>query len=238
MSNRTSHLSRSTRVLLLFVLCPLVLSGCPQLLCDMGISDLCETYTVTYNANSASSGSVPTDSTSYQQGATVTVLNNTGNLVRTDNSFVEWNTAADGSGTTQATGSTFVMGSANVTLYAQWALNPWSGIKQIGTTGDDTGTGVAVDYSGNAYVTGLTYGALTGTNAGTNDIFLTKYNSSGTQLWVKQMSTSSGEHGYGVTVSSNYIYAVGNTGGELDNNTNSGLQDVFIFKYNSSGTKQ
>ena len=53
------------------------------------------------------------------------------------------------------------------------------------------------------------------------------------------MSTSSGEYGYGVaTFTNTYIYAVGNTGGEIDNNTNSGLQDVFIFKYNSSGTKQ
>ena len=38
--------------------------------------------------------------------------------------------------------------------------------------------------------------------------------------------------------SNEFIYLVGNTGGELDNNTNSGEQDVYVFKYNSSGTKQ
>jgi hypothetical protein len=54
-----SHLSRSTRLLFLFVVCPLVLSGCPQLLCDFGISDLCETYGVIYIANGADDGSAP-----------------------------------------------------------------------------------------------------------------------------------------------------------------------------------
>ena len=52
-------------------------------------------------------------------------------------------------------------------------------------------------------------------------------------------SSSSGEYGYGVVVdSNNYIYVVGNTGGDLDNNSNSGLQDVFLFKYADNGTKQ
>ena len=90
------------------------------------------------------------------------------------------------------------------------------------------------------YLTGLTEGALYGSNLGNYDVFLAKYTIGGSSQWTRQMGTSSGEQGYGVTVdsSSGYIYVVGNTGGELDNNTNSGLQDVFIFKYDSSGTKQ
>jgi hypothetical protein len=39
------------------------------------------TYSVIYNGNGATGGSVPTDSTNYLQGQTVTVLGNTGNLV-------------------------------------------------------------------------------------------------------------------------------------------------------------
>ena len=91
------------------------------------------------------------------------------------------------------------------------------------------------------YLTGLTEGALYGSNYGNYDVFLAKYHKNGTQQWsntVRQMGTSSGEQGYGVTVdSSGKIYVVGNTGGELDNNTNSGLQDVFILKYADNGTK-
>ena len=53
----------------------------------------------------------------------VTVLGK-GNLVKTGYTFVGWNTQADGSGTDQAEGSTFTMGTANVTLYAQWRATP------------------------------------------------------------------------------------------------------------------
>ncbi|MEW5816362.1 MAG: InlB B-repeat-containing protein, partial [Spirochaetota bacterium] len=82
------------------------------------------TYTVTYNGNGHTSGTVPTDSTNYEQGQTVTVLGNPGNLVKTGYTFAGWNTAADGSGTTYTQGATFTMGTASVTLYAKWTTNP------------------------------------------------------------------------------------------------------------------
>lgn len=78
------------------------------------------TLTVTYNGTGSTGGSVPVDSTHYQQGQTVTVLCNTGNLVDTGYSFEGWNTQPNGSGTTYTQGQTFTMGSANVTLYAMW----------------------------------------------------------------------------------------------------------------------
>ena len=82
------------------------------------------TYTVTYNGNGNTGGSVPVDSTNYEQGQTVTVLGNTGNLVKTGYSFAGWNTQANGSGTTYPPAQTFTMGAANVTLYAKWSVLP------------------------------------------------------------------------------------------------------------------
>ena len=41
------------------------------------------TYSVTYNGNNNTGGSVPTDTNKYQQGAQVVVIANAGNLVRT-----------------------------------------------------------------------------------------------------------------------------------------------------------
>lgn len=79
-------------------------------------------YNVTYNGNSNSTGSVPTDATNYSSGATVTVLGNTGTLARTGYSFAGWNTMANGSGTDRAAGSTFTI-SANSTLFAKWSAN-------------------------------------------------------------------------------------------------------------------
>ena len=83
---------------------------------------LIPTYSVTYNSNSNTGGSVPTDGATYANGATVTVLGNTGTLVRTGYTFNGWNTAANGSGTARTAASTFTMGSAAVTLYAQWTV--------------------------------------------------------------------------------------------------------------------
>lgn len=81
------------------------------------------TFTVTYNGNAGTGGTAPVDTTNYQQGRTVTVFGNSGNLVNANCSFAGWNTAADGSGTPYSIGGTFTMGSANVVLYAQWNTN-------------------------------------------------------------------------------------------------------------------
>ncbi len=78
------------------------------------------TYTVTYKPNGADSGTVPVDTTDYEQGATVTILDNTGSLVKTGYIFKGWCTTADDTGISYTLGQTFMMGSANVTLYAKW----------------------------------------------------------------------------------------------------------------------
>ena len=92
-------------------------------------------YTVTYNGNSNTGGSAPSDSNFYQQGQLVTVLGNTGSLVRTSHSFAGWNTQASGSGTTYTQAQTFTMGAANVTLYAMWTANSLYKVEYVPGTG-------------------------------------------------------------------------------------------------------
>ncbi|MGI6434690.1 MAG: stalk domain-containing protein [Syntrophomonadaceae bacterium] len=96
------------------------------------------TYTVTYDGNGKTGGSEPTDGSSYEKGVIVTVLGNTGSLVKTGCTFAGWNTQADGNGTSYAAGATFTMGTANVTLYARWTKAGGSG---SGGSGDDSGGG-------------------------------------------------------------------------------------------------
>jgi uncharacterized repeat protein (TIGR02543 family) len=79
-------------------------------------------YSVAYAANGATSGAVPADAGSYLDGDPVTVLHNTGVLARTGYLFTGWNTAADGSGFFRGVGVLFNIGAADVTLYAQWAV--------------------------------------------------------------------------------------------------------------------
>ena len=112
-------------------------------------------------------------------------------------------------------------------------------IRQLGTTSYDGGFGVSVDGSGNAYVTGYTYGSLDGnTNAGSYDIFLTKYDTDGTKLWVEQLGSISDDRSVGMSVDgSGNAYVTGWTHGSLDGNPNAGNYDMFLTKYDTDGTK-
>ena len=83
------------------------------------------TFTVTYDENGATSGSVPTGATEYARDAQVTVLGNTGNLAKTGYTFSGWNTEADGTGTTYAAGDKFTI-TENTTLYAKWTANTYT----------------------------------------------------------------------------------------------------------------
>jgi len=75
--------------------------------------------TVTYNGNGSTGGTVPVDSNVYEEGDTVTVLDK-GDLVKTNNIFVYWNTSSDGSGTSYDSSDTFLIGAEAITLYAIW----------------------------------------------------------------------------------------------------------------------
>jgi uncharacterized repeat protein (TIGR02543 family) len=79
-------------------------------------------YTVTYNGNRNTGGSVPFDAGAYRIGQSVTVLGVTEHPERTGYLFNCWNTAADGSGQAYRPGEIVRMGSANIALYAQWKM--------------------------------------------------------------------------------------------------------------------
>lgn len=108
------------------------------------------TYTVTYDGNGNDGGNVPLDGNRYAEEAGVTVLGNTGNLVKSGHTFAGWNTAADGSGTDYQTDTTFTMGAVDVTLYARWT-------KTYSVIYDGNGgTGGSVPIDSSAYAQGRT----------------------------------------------------------------------------------
>lgn len=112
------------------------------------------TFQVTYSGNGSDGGSVPVDAMEYETGDTVTVAA-VGTLLRAGYTFTEWNTASGGTGTAYAPAATFVMGNADVTLYAQWnqdgiipdgwdpSLGSWS---YLNTTSGEGLSGAVVDY--------------------------------------------------------------------------------------------
>ncbi|WP_107943831.1 InlB B-repeat-containing protein [Metasolibacillus fluoroglycofenilyticus] len=91
---------------------------------DLGVYEMQPYYTVSYDANDATEGTVPIDSGAYEENMSVTVLDNTGHLKKAGHTFTGWNTQADGKGIAYAVNTTFQMGAGNITLYAQWTTNP------------------------------------------------------------------------------------------------------------------
>ena len=71
----------------------------------------------------------------------------------------------------------------------------------MSTADSEEGNDVSIDGSGNAYVTGFTLGGLDGnTNAGSADMFLTKYDTDGNKIWTEQLGTDGWDFGNGVSV--------------------------------------
>ena len=78
------------------------------------------TYTVTYNANGGS-GAPGSQTKTHDVNLTLSSTKPT----RTGYTFVNWNTASNGTGTSYASGGTYT-GNANLTLYAQWTPNTYT----------------------------------------------------------------------------------------------------------------
>jgi len=112
-------------------------------------------------------------------------------------------------------------------------------IKQLGSSGADYSYGVAVDSSGNVYITGRTTGSLGGSKAGGFDAWIAKYDSEGNQQWVKQLGTSGNEFAFAIAVDgSSNVYISGCTQGGLAGSSNAGGWDAWVAKYDSDGNQQ
>lgn len=154
-------------------------------------------YTITYAGNGNTSGIAPTDASSpYTSGSTITVLGNTGNLVKTGDSFVGWNTLANGTGTSYAAGAPLTI-TANTTLYAQWSANPTYSI-----TYNDNGStsGSAPADANSPYASGSTITVL----GNTGNLTKTGYSFAG---W----NTAADGNGTTYTAGDAFTVPVGNT---------------------------
>ena len=127
--------------------------------------------------------------------------------------------------------------------------------KTMGGTDHDFGQSVAVDGSGNVYITGYFSGTAdfdpgSGTDyhfsAGLEDIFLTKINADGSYGYTKTMGGTDHDFGQSVAVDgSDNVYVTGyfsgtdvdfDPGSGTDEHTSAGLEDIFLTKINFDGS--
>ncbi|MBN4066017.1 SBBP repeat-containing protein, partial [Candidatus Amoebophilus asiaticus] len=125
--------------------------------------------------------------------------------------------------------------------------------KGIGSTNNDSGYGIAVDISGNIYITGVFQatadfdpgaGTTNLTAIGLEDIFFAKYDPNGNYTWSKGIGGTSSGVGIGIAVnSSGNVYITGgflatadfDPGTDTANLTSAGLCDIFFAKYDTGG---
>jgi len=107
--------------------------------------------------------------------------------------------------------------------------------KQTGTSDIDGSRAVAVDTSGNIYISGWIRRDLGELNAGDTDAFLTKFDGNGNEVWTTRIGTNCGDAGVGVaTDKAGNVYVTGSTEGDLGG-TNAGKSDAFLSKLDPSG---
>ncbi len=234
-----------------------------------------------YITGYAGSVNFPSTPNAYQttnisgESVFVTKLNQTGsNLIYS--TFLEGNDLCQGNGiAVDSTGNAYITGQTYATNFPIThgaldtsfngnedafitKLNPTGSSLVystfLGGSGNSVGAAIAVDTSGNAYVTGNTSspnfpivrGSFDTSNNGGRDVFVTELNSSGTTLIFSTLLGGKGDdYGNAITLdSANNIYITGITqssnfpvtSGTNDTTFHEGLNDVFFSKLNPSGS--
>jgi len=110
-------------------------------------------------------------------------------------------------------------------------------------------THLATDLSGSVYMTGsfnnstAVFGSTTLLNSGFDDIFIAKFDSSGNAIWAKSVGGNSSDEGACIITNNlGLVYISGNFNSssiltESTSITNHGCADIFLAKYDSSGTE-
>ena len=125
-----------------------------------------------------------------------------------------------------------------MTKYESNGNKVWTRV--LGTSSYHDANAVSLGMDGSVYIAGGTYGNFDGqTSSGRWDVFLTKYDPSGTKIWTKLLGTSGDDIAYGLTTTDDgSIYVSGDTNGSLDGQQhNGGNSDAFVAKYDSNGSR-
>ncbi|MBU1240794.1 SBBP repeat-containing protein [Myxococcota bacterium] len=151
---------------------------------------------------------------------------------------------------TDAAGNIFVVGTTGGGLGQQPSLGSSDGflikltpagsmswLKLIGSTGTDNCKDLAIDGSGNVFVTGIVRGAMGGFPADAfGNAYVIKYNSGGILQWTRVWGSTGSDGASAIALApGGEIFIAGGTDGDLGG-TSSGYDDAFVSKLDASGT--
>lgn len=177
--------------------------------------------------------------TAYEEGESLAV-DSSGNVYVTG--FFQ-STATFGTGSLSSAGGSDIF----VAKYTNTGILQW--VQKAGGTGMDIGRDIAVDATGNVYVTGhfqntFNFGTTSLTSSGGSDIFVAKYDTDGTFQWVQKAGAAGDDSGKGIAVApAGDVYVTGQflgavTFGSHNLTSTAGSVDVFVTKCTTAGVFQ
>jgi hypothetical protein len=108
-------------------------------------------------------------------------------------------------------------------------------MQQFGSASNDYANAVTADANG-IYVLGITYGEVTSTkNSGGSDVFLVKFDQSGSSIWTRQFGTNDTDFVWAVSTFGGNVYLTGYTAGSFTDQINKGKYDAYCAKYDANG---
>ncbi len=111
---------------------------------------------------------------------------------------------------------------------------------QDASTGTTTAQATAVDSSGNIYVLGNATGNIgSQINQGSQDVYLTKYDSAGNVVWQNLVGSAGSASGYGLALdpSGGVVISGASTADLSTNSVADGNNDSFVARYDTSGNQ-
>ncbi len=114
-------------------------------------------------------------------------------------------------------------------------------VNQSATTGTTTAQKTVVDTSGNIYVVGTATGDFGSSqiNQGTQDVYLTKYDSAGNVVWQNLLGSGGNASGYDLALdpSGGVVVTGASTADLTTTSVADGNNDSFVARYDASGTQ-
>ncbi len=201
------------------------------------------TSTITVTAQGGFTGPVTLTASGAPAGGTATLSPTSVAGSGTSTLTLAAGTAGAGTYTVTVTGTSGALTHSASVSWTVTSASPNAGnlvwTRQIGTSANDYGYGVATDANANLFITGYTSGNLSGLgNGGGTDVYTSKLDANGNTLWRGQLLDPGDSAGRAIALDSNgNVFVAGSTTSTMWTSYKGGPHDGFLARWdaNTSG---